>query len=291
MGGFHHFEGSDRAGVSCKAVYPLTHEDVISMLKNENENDRIPLPLEEEIQDRSKSDWLAKMIAFLQTLWFVMQCIARKIENLPTTQLEIVTLAYAAINLGMFIAWWDKPRNVDRPIRVFHTPVEEGERKKLSWFARTVKEMKDGQIDLHSRKKVPMLYSGRLEIWEMYTAVGIFLAAGVVFGAIHCIAWSFHFPSHTELVLWRVSSVTITAIPASFLPFQPGMYQLSKIRMKKHLPKTTASLIQQCSVQVLVVLVYLSARIITLVLAFMNLTSLPPAAFQSVHWMRFISHL
>ena len=99
------------------------------MLKNKNENERISLPLKEEIQDRSKSDWLAKTIALLQTLWFVTQCIARGVENLPTTELEIVTLAYTAINIGMFIAWWDKPRNIDRPIRVFHKPVEEDEAK------------------------------------------------------------------------------------------------------------------------------------------------------------------
>src|SRR5277367_4161762 len=131
MGGFHYFEGSDKAGV---AVHPLTHKDVISMLKKENENEKIFLPLEEEIQDRSKSDWLAKTLALLQTLWFVTQCIARAIENLPTTELEIVTLAYTAINIGMFIAWWDKPRNVDCPIRVFQKPVEEDEWSPQGWF-------------------------------------------------------------------------------------------------------------------------------------------------------------
>ena len=117
MGGFHYFEGSDKAGAACTAVHPLRYQDVISMLKNET----ISLPPEEEIQDKSKSDWLAKMIVLLQTLWFVTQCIARGIEKLPTTKLEIITLAYTAIYFGMFIAWWDKPRNVDRPIRVFHS--------------------------------------------------------------------------------------------------------------------------------------------------------------------------
>jgi hypothetical protein len=101
MGGFHYFRGSDRAGEPYNAVYPLTYKNTISMLNNKT----ISLPTEKEIQDRSKSDWLAKTIALLQTLWFVMQCIARSIENLPTTELEIVTLAYTAINVGMFIAW------------------------------------------------------------------------------------------------------------------------------------------------------------------------------------------
>ena len=33
------------------------------------------------------------------------------------------------------------------------------------------------------------------------------------FGGIHCIAWSFAFPSSTEQLLWRISSIAITGIP------------------------------------------------------------------------------
>jgi hypothetical protein len=43
---------------------------------------------------------------------------------------------------------------------------------------------------------------------------GAFVMA--VFGGIHCIAWSFDFPSHNEQLLWRISSITITGIPLAF---------------------------------------------------------------------------
>src|SRR5271170_1410130 len=120
MGGFHYFQGLDKAGDQYNAVHPLTCENVVSMLRNKT----LSLPTEQELQNQSKSDGLAKTIVLLQTLWFVTQCIARRVENLPTTELEIVTLAYTAMNVGIFIAWWDKPRNVDCPIRVFQGPVE-----------------------------------------------------------------------------------------------------------------------------------------------------------------------
>src|SRR5271170_5758971 len=160
MGGFHYFEGSDKAGASYNAVHPLTYENAISMLKSGT----ISLPTEKEIQDRSKSDWLAKTIALLQTLWFVTQCIARSIENLPTTELEIVTLAYTAINVGMFIAWWDKPRNVDCPIRVFQKPVEKDEGSPEGWWIKILSVItgtQDDCVDLHQRTKVPIFYSGK----------------------------------------------------------------------------------------------------------------------------------
>ena len=112
MGGFHYFQGSGTAGDQYSAVHPLTYKDIVSMLKNK----RLLLPTEQELQNQSKSDGLAKTLVLLQTLWFVAQCIARRVENLPTTELEIVTLAYTAMYVGIFIAWWDKPRNVNCPI-------------------------------------------------------------------------------------------------------------------------------------------------------------------------------
>ncbi|KAF8659461.1 hypothetical protein AX16_001828 [Volvariella volvacea WC 439] len=50
------------------------------------------------------------------TSWFVVQCIARHIEGLALTELELVTLAFAALNAMTYILWWDKPLNVEYPI-------------------------------------------------------------------------------------------------------------------------------------------------------------------------------
>ena len=77
------------------------------------------LPTETEIEDKGKSDWLAKSLVLFQTSWFVMQCIARAVEHLPITHFEIVTLAYAAMNFVIYFFWWNKPLNVNRPVRVF----------------------------------------------------------------------------------------------------------------------------------------------------------------------------
>ena len=77
------------------------------------------MPTEAEIRDKGKSDWLAKSLVLLQTSWFVTQCIARAIEHIPVTHLEIITLAYAAMNFIIYIFWWNKPLNINRPVRVF----------------------------------------------------------------------------------------------------------------------------------------------------------------------------
>jgi hypothetical protein len=188
MGGFHYFPGTEEN-------YPLTWEDVGELL----EKHEITLPTEAEIQDKSKSDWIAKTLVLIQTLWFVMQCIARRLERLPTTELEIVTLAYGVISFGMLIAWWDKPRNVECPIRVSQEPTKGHATRSYQWWNRLtiiIVGQQDINLNLHYKPKAPMFYSGNPNEKEVVMADCITLAAGVVFGAIHCVAWSFHFPSH-----------------------------------------------------------------------------------------------
>jgi hypothetical protein len=284
MGGFHYFQGSDKAGDHYGAEYPLTHQDVISMLRNKT----LSLPTEQELQNQSKSDGLAKTVVLLQTLWFVTQCIARRVENLPTTELEIVTLAYTAINVGIFIAWWEKPRNVECPIRVFQASVEADQGyHELDWLdgvLHFIAGTQDDMIDLHRSLKVPMFYSGKPEDKDVAIADGITLAAGVIFGAIHCVAWSFSFSSHTEAFLWRLSSVAITVVPL----FLVGFFTLGVVADESGWDTLGLSLL---FCMPLSGLLYVAARLTTLVLAFINLSSLPPGAFQAVHWTTLLPHL
>ncbi len=70
-----------------------------------------------DIDDRSKGDSLWKLIAILQTSWFIIQCIARGQQRLALTELELVTLALASLNAVTFAIWWYKPLGVQEPIR------------------------------------------------------------------------------------------------------------------------------------------------------------------------------
>jgi len=57
----------------------------------------------------------------------------------------------------------------------------------------------------------PLGSSGDADALMFLTALPL---VAVVFGALHLIAWQFHFPSHVEQLLWRIGSLVITAIPA-----------------------------------------------------------------------------
>ena len=101
MGGFHLFERSSEKKSDAQMMSQEDDDPLHPLLASYLARDDIysfTMPTEVEIRDKGKSDWLTKSLVLLQTLWFVMQCIARGVEHLPVTHLKIVTLAYAAMN-------------------------------------------------------------------------------------------------------------------------------------------------------------------------------------------------
>ena len=298
MGGFHLFKRGSTQETS--NVKPISHEDDTPLhplaaihLYGDNTLDidfsSFTVPTEEEIKDRGKSDWLAKSLVLLQTSWFVMQCIARAIEHLPVTHLEIVTLAYAAMNFVIYVFWWNKPLNVNRPVRVFQkSDVEES----ISEAPRLVSDMivqyiggiQDDDVNLSREDRVPRFWANSTENNAMIANL-IALGVGVCFGAIHCIAWGFSFPTHAELSIWRISCVAITAVP-SYMPLIFGL-----VVWLENMGFDTASEIIAGIVGLPIFpagILYTLSRVFTLALAF---TSLPPGAFDTVHWTTFIPHV
>ena len=232
MGGFHLFKrGSKRTS----DVEPISHEEDTPLhplaaidLYGDNTLDidfsSFSVPTEEEIKDKGKSDWLAKSLVLLQTSWFVMQCIARAVERLPVTHLEIVTLAYAAMNFVIYVFWWNKPLNVNRPVRVFRkTDVEESisegrrlasgvNRDDLNTIFDFIIGDRDDYVNLSREDRVPRFWANST-MDDNTTADLIVLGVGICFGAIHCIAWGFSFPTHAELSIWRISTVAMAVVP------------------------------------------------------------------------------
>ena len=90
----------------------------------------------EEIRDKSKGDLLSKVIAILQTTWFIVQCAARPSQGLAVTELELATLALASLNVVTYFLWWDKPLDVKEPVKVYFrgaVPVESNHDRLVSF--------------------------------------------------------------------------------------------------------------------------------------------------------------
>ncbi|KAF7349956.1 hypothetical protein MVEN_01296700 [Mycena venus] len=95
----------------------LTTDGVHFLLEHAPE--LIPHVSEEDINDKSKADGLAKLLVALQAAWFCLQCIARGAQHLPISLLEITTGGHALYTLVTYVLWAYKPMNISIP-----TPAE-----------------------------------------------------------------------------------------------------------------------------------------------------------------------
>ncbi|PBK58893.1 hypothetical protein ARMSODRAFT_899966, partial [Armillaria solidipes] len=110
MGGFYEAEGP--------VMVHSFSEDIVTLEVFEYEHHQKILVEDIEaisvktIEDKSKGDALSKTISILQISWFIAQCIARVIQHLPITLLEMTALAFAGISIITYSLWWYKPLNV-----------------------------------------------------------------------------------------------------------------------------------------------------------------------------------
>ena len=103
------FEGEVAKGV----LSPERFSELLAAGKIE-----FPTVTAKEIEDRSKADGFSKTIALGQTSWFIAQCLARKVQHLDLTLVELLTFSLAVINGGMYFLWWHKSLDVRCPVRV-----------------------------------------------------------------------------------------------------------------------------------------------------------------------------
>ncbi|KAJ7769057.1 hypothetical protein B0H14DRAFT_3509552 [Mycena olivaceomarginata] len=233
--------------------------------------------------DRSKGDALSKGLALAQGLWFCVQYFARIHHHLAVTQLEVATVAFAVVNVFIWALWWRKPLDVQRPIVVGPPKAEEVDLtcragpKDLPWIEfHWIKFLgvifgiygfDEDQYDPLSSSSVPSFWASESGENKAEFGLGLLfeLLVGIVFGAFHCAAWNAGFPTAEEMWIWRICSLSVTAIPIL------------------------------CSFEgdgdIFFPLIYVLARISLLLIACTVLRSLPPAAFTDVNWSVYIPHL
>jgi hypothetical protein len=261
------------------------------------------LVTESEILDKSKDDALGKLFTLLQTTWFIVQYLERWVVHQPRTQLEVMTLAYAALNILVYTLWWDKPLNIQGPIDIHGRA--------------------SAQI---SRTKGPRWLQSVL--WEAFISTAppnnvthmslptVLPAVGILFGGVHCFAWRFPFPTGQEKMLWRVSAAYCTTSPLliplillidwaphHYLPQRINLVlQRIQIPFKKirdlltwlgDLHPWIESITKQIPALITVILptvLYVACRIILVVLTFTSLRAPPAGVYEATSWTSFLPH-
>lgn len=230
----------------------------------------------EAISDRSKSDALIKFLALLQILWLIIQLIARRIRSLPSSQLEVVTVAYAACSAVTYFILLSKPQSVGVPFVVYAS--------RYPTSQEIVGIAAEGPFSWNWIRGGCWLpnhafhYSGPKwrYFWAQLLGTGI---GGALFGIVHLLAWNFSFPTPVERLLWRVSAILTTTVPIvaelSFADLSKGKLELW---LDIHIYDGCLSWLWWKFLQVLA-LIYVLARLFVLIEAFRTLYFLPPKTF------------
>ena len=143
----------------------------------------------------------------------------------------------------------------------------------------------------------------------------------LLFGLIHCLGWSLVFPSGAERLIWRVSAAIIAALPVLILSsysvilffrftyekwfliegadlgssyFSPeGLRRLNLLTLYANWIVKPMNRFRKAMWLIFLILIpiYLLARMALLVEAFLSLRSLPSGAYSVVNWTEYLPHI
>ena len=227
----------------------------------------IPLRVtKSDIVDRSKKDAFGKLVATLQTTWFIVQYSERWASHQARTQLEVMTLSYAAVNIFIYILWKEKPSRVQEPIDVRGSPTHADARQeklRKAWWT-VISEAWESLVD--GVKTDP----GQI----------VLPVIGALFGGVHCFAWRFPFPTESEATLWRVCAIYCTVFPVVF----PTLLLSRVKRLDNHIKPLMY-------IKYVSITGYIACRFILLALTFTSLRATPPGIYAATDWTFFLPHV
>lgn len=201
---------------------------------------QFPTISDEELLDKSKKDTVAKLITCFQVGYLIVQCIARSIQKLPVTTIELSTVAIVVCSIMTSICWMSKPQDVRYPIRINmpitmdqvlreagpvaarpyrQTPLDFVDDLTPSW-ALNIQPFVKLPVGPHERP-LPRIGDSRLPWLETLESLYLCLAT-VVYASVHLTGWNFKFPSRVEQILWRVSSLILVGTTALFWVLEAG---------------------------------------------------------------------
>ncbi|KAJ7247087.1 hypothetical protein C8J57DRAFT_1674670 [Mycena rebaudengoi] len=250
-----------------------------------------------DINDKSKGDALSKGVAFAQGAWFMTQCFARVAQNLPITELEIATLAFAVVNVFIWLLWWNKPLDVQRPIMVIplndrHLMSPLGYSEEASGRRRIMFGLINVMVNGHDTydpavdTSVPPFWSSSDKQDKYKHAFLMGCLVGTMFGSIHCAAWNADFASSVEMWLWRSCALSVTAIPL-IIALRLAAF------ITRHDEDDSFPVILKILfwLFVLSLVTYVIARLFLIVLPLIALRAPAAGSLMDVNWSIYIPHL
>ncbi|MCJ1390080.1 hypothetical protein MMC18_002938 [Xylographa bjoerkii] len=282
---------------------------------------------QETIWDRNKADGFARMVTTVQFTWFFIQCLARWVQRLAISTLEITTFATILATLNSLLFWYHKPLDVGTPIvlktesRMADILVKAGARACQPYDLTPLDFLKSPPA---SRSIVAPFWFGmgvlidfdkeslsrpvqRFVNYKTRPPAGITIRETIYLGlfefayfGVHLVGWNQLFPSRAELYLWRVSNLVLLGLLAVYLIAIPIGVVSSRAFSRRWLVEEVDTPLEvaaqlprwaQIMIHIPILALYLSARSYILLEGFISLRALPLSAYVDITWANFVPHV
>ncbi|KAK2754576.1 hypothetical protein FQN54_006977 [Arachnomyces sp. PD_36] len=199
------------------------------------------------LSEKNKVDGLSRAITLIQGLWFTITSVARVIQHLEITTLELTTLSFIFCMLVTSYCWRHKPGDVERPIilktntSIADILIKAGDAARIP-YRRTPLDFVNREewcISLLWAYYVQILRSMNLSFcsrtikgrplnrmpsinWPPLTlsATLWYGLVTLIYSSIFLLAWNLQFPTATEKLLWHIAAIVTIAFPVAVWPFE-----------------------------------------------------------------------
>lgn len=286
--------------------FPVTARQIHYLVKHRYA--QIPEITQEEIWDKSKADPFAKAVAALQSAWFVLQVIARGVEALPVTLLELSTIAIMTCTGATLFFWFHKPLDAGTPtslkseLSVADILVEAGNAARKPYrytpldfaepLAYTSSELPMSHLWGVQERPLPRIPNDRDSLLHNWKVVLIISVPTAAFGTFQLIAWNFVFPTRTEQLLWRYTCLGNGIILGLGCALEAGAIIASKYTVAGlHTFKDYKLRWPYKLLFFIPGILYFCARTIVILEVIISLRALPSGCFVKVGWTSFLPHI
>jgi hypothetical protein len=283
-----------------------------------------------EVWDKSKQDTFTKLVTAFQVGYLIIQCIARVIQGLAITTLELSAVAIVVCSLMTSYAWLHKPADVQTPVQLTSAHTLEEMIGDQDWNLTPLDFVDENgpgySVNVQAFMKMPVIPparpiqripNDRFPTNPYGLQEYLLCLATLIFTAIHVAGWNFDFPTNTERILWRIASLLLFGITATFWILETvaswvrlgrwrtvHLYFFNKEGLEKHkrrmllqqqtlVKRNMAELPQMwefASITPLAI-VYGVARLYLIAEAFAELRNANASAYVNVEWTNFIPHI
>ncbi|KAF2014656.1 hypothetical protein BU24DRAFT_433898 [Aaosphaeria arxii CBS 175.79] len=241
-----------------------------------------------EVWDKSKQDTFTKVVTAFQVGYLIIQCIARAVQNLAITTLELNAVAIVT-PMHIYSTYNLQDINLGRAWKL--TPLDFIDENGPGYSVNIQPFMKMPVIP--AERPIQRIPNDRFPTDPYGSQEYLLCFATLVFTAIHVAGWNFDFPSPTEHLLWRISSLLLFGITVAFWEkadeHKRRMSQRQMTMVKRQL--TNIPQVWEFVTITPLAIVYGVARIYLLAGAFVELRNVKGSAYVNVEWTNFIPHV